>query len=262
MSSVPLRPCPSCARHTRVSEPACPFCGHRFDDAFRTASSPPAPVRRLNRAALFALGAAGFVPGACSSSASSAYGAAPAAEEPDTGASTTPPLEDGDLSPCLVAGGQCSTGECAYSISASCGVSGESCCVQCETNEHRIAVSSYNQACTRDSDCVAIGVGDPCRRCDVLCPGNAAINIASYAQYRADLAASPAGADGATCSCVPATLTVCCNQGTCDPSCGADGSSGPIPILDADIDGAEIEDTGINDAEIEDTGINKLGPPD
>jgi hypothetical protein len=56
-----LRPCPSCARHARVSEPACPFCGGELGDAFRSVPSPRAPaVGRLSRAVLFALGAGGL----------------------------------------------------------------------------------------------------------------------------------------------------------------------------------------------------------
>jgi|SRR5580692_5205875 hypothetical protein len=74
-----LRPCPSCARHARVSETACPFCGARLGEAFCTFAPPRAPAARLSRAALFAIGAAGFVGGAasCGSSASSAYGGCP-----------------------------------------------------------------------------------------------------------------------------------------------------------------------------------------
>jgi hypothetical protein len=58
-----LRPCPSCSRHVRISEAACPFCAARFDDAFRAEEPRPrAPTARLTRAALFALstGAAGM----------------------------------------------------------------------------------------------------------------------------------------------------------------------------------------------------------
>jgi hypothetical protein len=58
---APLRPCPGCSRHVRVSEPACPFCAGELDDAFRSIPSARAlSVRRLSRAALFALGASGL----------------------------------------------------------------------------------------------------------------------------------------------------------------------------------------------------------
>jgi hypothetical protein len=69
MTEARLRPCPSCARHARVSEPACPFCGARLGEGFRTFVAPKAPTLRLSRAAMFALGAGGFVAAACSSSA-------------------------------------------------------------------------------------------------------------------------------------------------------------------------------------------------
>jgi hypothetical protein len=64
---APLRPCPCCSRHVRVSEPACPFCSRKLDDAFRWVAIPRAPTARLSRAALFALGAGGLVFPACSS---------------------------------------------------------------------------------------------------------------------------------------------------------------------------------------------------
>jgi hypothetical protein len=65
----PLAPCPSCARHVRIADAACPFCGGALDDAFRETSARAAaartaparsigPGRRLGRAALFAFGGA------------------------------------------------------------------------------------------------------------------------------------------------------------------------------------------------------------
>jgi hypothetical protein len=75
---IALRPCPSCARHARVSETTCPFCGTRFEKAFRTFTSPQTPAARLSRAALFAVGAGGIV-AACGGSAQPAYGAVPPA---------------------------------------------------------------------------------------------------------------------------------------------------------------------------------------
>jgi hypothetical protein len=63
-----LRPCPYCSRHVRVSEPACPFCAGKLDDAFRSIPSPRVrAVGRLSRAALFALGASGLAATACGS---------------------------------------------------------------------------------------------------------------------------------------------------------------------------------------------------
>jgi len=61
--------CPSCARHVRVSEAACPFCGATLDASFRQRPAPRAPAARLGRAALFALGTTTVgLAAACSSS--------------------------------------------------------------------------------------------------------------------------------------------------------------------------------------------------
>ncbi len=50
-----LRPCPSCARHVRAAEPACPFCASAL---VPTSVGAPVIGERLGRAALFAFGAA------------------------------------------------------------------------------------------------------------------------------------------------------------------------------------------------------------
>ncbi len=52
-----LRPCPSCARHIRMVETACPFCRAALPDSFRFGPQPDRQSRVLSRAALFALGA-------------------------------------------------------------------------------------------------------------------------------------------------------------------------------------------------------------
>ena len=71
MTKPHLRACSTCARHIRVSEEACPFCGSTLEESFRAAPPPQAPGARLTRAALFALGtgAVALSP-ACSSSSS------------------------------------------------------------------------------------------------------------------------------------------------------------------------------------------------
>jgi hypothetical protein len=51
-----LLACPGCARHVRVSESACPFCGAALPDSFGAGDAPRKPAR-LTRAALYALGA-------------------------------------------------------------------------------------------------------------------------------------------------------------------------------------------------------------
>ena len=69
-----LLPCPSCARHVRRTESACPFC--RGALAFADAPLPRLPEVRLGRAATFAFGAAVATSvAACSGSAVPAYGA-------------------------------------------------------------------------------------------------------------------------------------------------------------------------------------------
>jgi hypothetical protein len=65
-----------------VSEAECPFCKGALSDTLRALPAPRAPVRRLKRAALYAIGASGVVLGACSTSSGSntmaLYGGPPA----------------------------------------------------------------------------------------------------------------------------------------------------------------------------------------
>jgi hypothetical protein len=69
MTKSQLRACPSCARHVRVTEPACPFCGDALSEAFQEARAPQPPALRLTRAALFAFGTGAMaVASGCSSS--------------------------------------------------------------------------------------------------------------------------------------------------------------------------------------------------
>ena len=51
-----LLPCPHCSRHHRVCEPVCPFCGGELPAC--TAAPRASALGRLNRATLFAAGAA------------------------------------------------------------------------------------------------------------------------------------------------------------------------------------------------------------
>jgi hypothetical protein len=50
-----LEPCPSCARHVRLQESACPFCQQPL--ALSELPPRPLPRKRLGRAATFAFGA-------------------------------------------------------------------------------------------------------------------------------------------------------------------------------------------------------------
>jgi hypothetical protein len=68
MNKARLLACPSCARHVRVTESACPFCAASLPEAFAAAPAPRAPTKRLSRAALYAFGATSItVAAACSS---------------------------------------------------------------------------------------------------------------------------------------------------------------------------------------------------
>lgn len=57
-----LAPCPSCTRHVRVSESACPFCGQAVA---LEARAQPMPLERLSRAALFAFSASVAMASGC-----------------------------------------------------------------------------------------------------------------------------------------------------------------------------------------------------
>jgi len=168
MTTAHLRPCPACLRHARVSEETCPFCGARFDFAFRAAPRPRGPTGRLTRAALVAFGGGTAVLShGCSKSLVNGYGPTTVSMDGSVVAPPyggTPGLDAGEFSSCLTAGGDCSEASCPFSISASCESQGGGfCCVPCQADPdvHRILASNYTQSCTVDSDCVAVGVGDP-----------------------------------------------------------------------------------------------------
>jgi hypothetical protein len=87
----------------------------------------------------------------------------------------------------------------------------------CSNASCSILASSYKQSCARDSDCVAVYSGSVC---DGSCAcENAAINVASQAQYESDLAA----ASPPECPC-PAPPPVTCAQGVCELA-GGDGGT-------------------------------------
>ena len=57
MNRAHLLPCPTCARHVRVTESSCPFCGALLEESFR--ASPRIvrrPIGRVTRASIYALG--------------------------------------------------------------------------------------------------------------------------------------------------------------------------------------------------------------
>jgi hypothetical protein len=76
MNKARLIACPSCSRHVRTSESACPFCKGELPASFASLPAPRPPSVRLSRAALYAFGASSIgLAAACSSTATPAYGA-------------------------------------------------------------------------------------------------------------------------------------------------------------------------------------------
>jgi hypothetical protein len=77
MSKPHLVACLSCARHVRVNEAACPFCGVVLAASLRASAPPEPPGVRLARAAMFALGAGTAVLASDCGSSTPLYGAPP-----------------------------------------------------------------------------------------------------------------------------------------------------------------------------------------
>ena len=119
----------------------------------------------------------------------------------------------GDASPdpaaCVAAGGQCGTAGATACLPVgppgACGsgpVVSSFCCKvfpdagSCAPGvDGGILASSYDQSCTTDRDCVAIGQGDSCGLCAFRCP-NAAISASALDKYVAEIASTPAGVSG------------------------------------------------------------------
>ncbi len=108
MTPSHLVACPSCARHVRVTERACPFCSSVLSATLRSSPAPRAPAARLSRAALYAFGAGTLSmasacggttsPGVESHQMADAYGGPPV----DTG--THEPMDAADGGPALDSG--------------------------------------------------------------------------------------------------------------------------------------------------------------
>jgi len=113
MTNAHLRACPSCARHARVSETACPFCGAEFDQAFRSSPEPQGPRVRLARAALVAFGALGTgsiaATPACGSSSEPLYGGVPIMMEPVDGSAAQDSGDAGSTAPSEASAGDATT---------------------------------------------------------------------------------------------------------------------------------------------------------
>jgi hypothetical protein len=148
---------------------------------------------------------------------------------------------------CVGAGGQCVQGV-GYCANVGPGANPGSCLevgptmLCCAVNADagcstEIRASTYDQTCMSDSDCVAVSVGDPCEECVFACGANSgAINAGAMAQYRADVANTPAGV--ASCGCPSEQLMApCCRSGQChaDNECmSLDGSTGAADASESD----------------------------
>jgi hypothetical protein len=90
-----LLPCPHCSRHHRVCEPVCPFCGGSLPAC---KPAPPTTARgRLNRATLFAAGAALLGGASCDNRSTIVhYGLPGIVTNPDGSGDTANALDGGD----------------------------------------------------------------------------------------------------------------------------------------------------------------------
>ena len=87
-----------------------------------------------------------------------------------------------------------------------------------DARENRIGTSSYDTSCSADTDCVAVGFGNACDLCEILCP-NAAISKAAEPRYRDDVAMSAADVPFGGCFCPPTPRFACCKGRTCSLDC-------------------------------------------
>ena len=92
MTRPRLVACPSCSRHVRVDERACPFCGVELPAAFAESPAAPSPTVRLSRAALYAVGV-----GALSLTAAQACGGTVAGGKGDAGSGSDASTQDGNV---------------------------------------------------------------------------------------------------------------------------------------------------------------------
>jgi hypothetical protein len=90
----PLAPCPSCRRHVRTTESACPFCAAALPRDLAAPAIRPAR-RRLGRAAAFAFGASVAVTGCGSEVSSDGIAGGVGGSNSDAGAYDAGPDDDG-----------------------------------------------------------------------------------------------------------------------------------------------------------------------
>ncbi len=88
-----------------------------------------------------------------------------------------------------------------------CGVDVPDACA--DGAEQPVQASNYDESCTTDMDCVAIGEGNAC---SLISPcANAAINKGALVRYQSDIAQTPCFA---LAGC-PAQFGPCCRHGSC-----------------------------------------------
>lgn len=270
LKATHLRPCPSCDRHARVSEDACPFCGAPFNGSFRSAPRPRPPSGRLTRAALVTLGtsAAALTPGCAvlpKDHAETMPQDAAIDESDDAGdeGSLIAEIDSGVVATFYGSAIGMSVPECmtvqgcqeqALSAEVTGGGPNAFCCVQeqcivgqaavdvaCDDPQvQTIRAANYDQSCNVDSDCVAISEGNFCIPGAMNCP-NAAINHGSKAQYLSDVANTNAAFCSAPASCADpvvcdGTVGPWCVNGTCSVS------ECPPALVDAQAPGDDAQD--------------------
>jgi hypothetical protein len=116
-----------------------------------------------------------------------------------------------------------------------------------------IQASNYDQSCTTDSDCVAVGEGSFCYPGAGRCP-SAAIRKSALSQYQADVSKTWAVACIAIGSCTN-SVGPCCRAGTCRMNEGCVAS--PADTLPACADAG-----GSCGAFVIGCGGKGAGPPD
>lgn len=134
--------------------------------------------------------------------------------------------EANGLSACEAAGGKCVLGgyaDCVTAGSQDCNPGmnpgGSFCCLKdiastCgNAGVLQIRASDYEQACSVDSDCVAISEGNACEACALGCT-NAAINMSDESKYEDDVGAVPKRTVQISCDC-PEQYPPCCVDGQC-----------------------------------------------
>jgi hypothetical protein len=180
-------------------------------------------ARRLVLAASSLLVPAFFLAGACSSSSGQAQ--------------------------CEAAGGQCVLGGawCSNPGPQDCNPDrnpgGAFCCLSGLCTAPPVQAANYDQACTVDSDCVAVAEGNPCMACGLGCTSGATINVGALAKYRSDIANTPAALSVADGGCLDTCGTV---SGRSDygPFCcsGMCHVGGPCVPVDAGAEASTVTD--------------------